>query len=336
MPVRSLKKRAEASPGGAYFAAPKEGIQFISSGCKILDCVLGGGYPLGRVVNLVGDKSTGKTLLAIEACANFAKEYVGQIWYAEAEAAFDKGYAEALGLPVDRVEFVEEIYTVEDWYEHLDKVLTEKDKDEPGLYILDSLDALSDRAEQGRKIDEGTYGANKPKQMGQLFRRLVQKIESHNVCIMVISQVRDAIGVMFGEKHTRSGGRALDFYASQVLWLSQMGTLKKTIAKVDRPVGLRVKMKCKKNKVGLPLRECEVQIKFGYGIDDVAANVEWLESIDRLNLIGTEKNKVGFFLKKVEQYEASEHAAFREKLATIVEGEWYRIERDFIPTRRKY
>lgn len=333
---RPKLKRAVASAGGAYFAAPKSGIQFISSGCKILDCVLGGGYPLGRVANLVGDKSTGKTLLAIEACANFVKEYPGQIWYVEAEAAFDKGYAEALGMPIDRVNFVEDIYTVEDWYEHLDKVLTEKDQDEPGLYILDSLDALSDRAEQQRKIDEGTYGANKPKQMGQLFRRLVQKIESRNVCIIVISQVRDAIGVMFGDKHTRSGGRALDFYASQVLWLAQMGTLKKTIAKVDRPVGLRVKAKCKKNKVGLPLRECEVQIKFGYGIDDVAANVEWLASIDKLDLIGTDKNKTGFFLKKVEQFEPEEYAKFREELATLVEEEWYKVERQFIPTRRKY
>ncbi len=333
---RPKLKRVVASAGGAYFAAPKSGIQFISSGCKILDCVLGGGYPLGRVANLVGDKSTGKTLLAIEACANFVKEYPGQIWYVEAEAAFDKGYAEALGMPIDRVNFVEDIYTVEDWYEHLDKVLTEKDQDEPGLYILDSLDALSDRAEQQRKIDEGTYGANKPKQMGQLFRRLVQKIESRNVCIIVISQVRDAIGVMFGDKHTRSGGRALDFYASQVLWLAQMGTLKKTIAKVDRPVGLRVKAKCKKNKVGLPLRECEVQIKFGYGIDDVAANVEWLASIDKLDLIGTDKNKTGFFLKKVEQFEPEEYAKFREELATLVEEEWYKVERQFIPTRRKY
>lgn len=336
MAARSLRKRAEASPGGAYFAAPKDGIQFISSGCKILDCVLGGGYPLGRVTNLVGDKSTGKTLLAIEACANFAKTYEGQVWYAEAEAAFDKGYAAALGLPVDRVEFVEDIYTVEDWYEHLDKVLTEKDKDEPGLYILDSLDALSDRAEQARKIDEGTYGANKPKQMGQLFRRLVQKIESRNVSIIVISQVRDAIGVMFGEKHTRSGGRALDFYASQVLWLAQMGAIKKTIAKVDRPVGVKVKAKCKKNKVGLPLRECEFQIKFGFGIDDIAANVEWLASVDRLDLLDLDKNRVGFFLKKVEQYDPDDYSTFREKLAGMVESEWYRIERDFIPTRRKY
>lgn len=336
MTGRSLRKRAEATPGGAYFASPKKDIQFISSGCKILDCVLGGGYPLGRVVNLVGDKSTGKTLLAIEACANFAKEYEGQIWYAEAEAAFDKGYAEALGLPIDRVEFAEDIYTVEDWYEHLDKVLSEKDKDEPGLYILDSLDALSDRAEQQRKIDEGTYGANKPKQLGQLFRRLVQKIEAHNITVLVISQTRDAIGVMFGEKHTRSGGRALDFYASQVLWLAQVGTLKKTVAKVDRPVGIRVKAKCKKNKVGLPLRECEFQIKFGFGIDDVAANLEWLESVDKLNLVGLEKGKLGFFLKKVEQYDAESYKAFREKLAQVVESEWYRIEREFIPTRRKY
>src|SRR5487761_2481019 len=151
-----------------YFASGTEkNLKFVSTGCALLDEVLGGGYVLGRVVNLVGDKSTGKTLLAIEASANFLKRYPkGIVRYAEAEAAFDNDYAAALGLPVERVEFADTIFTVEDFFEALEKMLDAL-KDNPCLYILDSLDALSDRAELERDIDAGTYGGNKPKQIGQ-------------------------------------------------------------------------------------------------------------------------------------------------------------------------
>lgn len=336
MPRPSFKRAEKVEEGGAYFASPKKDLAFIKSGCKLLDCVLGGGYPLGRIVNLVGDKSTGKTLLAIEACANFARDYSGPIWYAEAEAAFDKDYAEALGLPVDRVEFAENIYTVEDWYEHLESVLDNMDDREPGLYILDSLDALSDRAEQERKIDDGSYGANKAKKMGELFRRLVKKVEQKSVCIIVISQIRDAIGVMFGKKHTRSGGKALDFYASQVVWLAHIQTLKRTIKKVDRAVGVKIKAKCEKNKIGLPLRECQFPIMFGYGVDDMAASLEWLKEIDRLDLVGVDANKLTAFINKLDTMPVPEGVQLFNKICKVVENEWFKIEKEFLPTRKKY
>ena len=125
-------------------------------GGTILDCVLGGGWAYNRVSNIVGDKSTGKTLLAIEACANFARlNPRSRIVYAECEASFDEDYAERLGLPLDRVDFPEDLDTVEDLFEDLESRL-----DTPSrlMYVIDSLDAISDRAEQGRKIDQGTYG----------------------------------------------------------------------------------------------------------------------------------------------------------------------------------
>src|SRR5258708_16290960 len=109
--------------GGSYFLAPTE-VEFISSGCAVFDCVLGGGWAVRRIVNLVGDKSTGKTLLGIEACCNFVKQFstIGKIRYVEPEAAFDKSYAAALGLPVDRIAFADDdsIHTVEDFHTDLD------------------------------------------------------------------------------------------------------------------------------------------------------------------------------------------------------------------------
>jgi len=319
--------------GGAYFSAPTK-IECISSGCATLDCVLGGGWPLGRIANIVGDKSTGKTLLAIEACANFAKQYpTGKIWYCEAEAAFDKDYARALGLPLDRVEFVE-CFTVEDLFEDLTKRTDEHPDDTPGLYIQDSLDALSDRAELKRGIDEGTYGAEKAKKMSQLFRRLNKRCSQKRFCVMIISQVRENIGVTFGRSVTRSGGKALDFYASQVLWLAHLGYITRQRSGIERKIGINVRARCDKNKVGLPYRDCEFPIIFGYGIDDVAACTDWLQDVKRLEEVTDLDYKT--FKKGLGLIEAHEFDQVRTLLAEAVVKAWYEIEDSFLPKRLKY
>ena len=329
-------------PAGRFLKkeAPPSSLEFISTGCAVLDCVLGGGYPLGRIANVVGDKSTGKTLLAIEACANFAATHAnGLIWYNEVEAAFDRSYAETLGLPVDRVRFAEGCFTVEDFYNHLVGAIKEsEDKGQPGLYILDSLDALSDKAELESEIDKGSYGAAKAKKMSELFRRLVQKLEKSHIAVLIVSQVRDAIGVMFGDKHTRSGGRALDFYASQVLYLHQIQTLKRTLDKVTRPIGIRVKAKAKKNKIGLPQRECEFDLRFGFGIDDMAANLNWIakESPAHLKELELSADKIARHLRAMEKAEPEEYAVKRAQLAEITKRAWAEVEQGFMPTRRKY
>lgn len=339
-PVRRavLNKKPEAS----YFAssATHKGLHFFSTGCKVLDLVFGGGYVLGRMANIVGDKSTGKTLLAIEACSNFLRTYPkGRIRYAEAEAAFDKAYAQALGMPVNSVKFEKDIYTVEDFFESIDKAAKESTEDKPILYILDSLDALSDRAEKERKIGEGSYNLSKPKQMSELFRRKVQELEKSKVCVIIISQIRDKIGVTFGETKTRAGGKAMDFYASQVVWLSEVQKLKRTIDKIDRVTGIQVKAYCKKNKVGLPFRGCEFPLIFGYGIDDLTANVEWLidsNRANRLKELGLSVAGYKIRIGSLRNNGGEEIIAFRDQLGKIVEEEWSAIETTFLPKSKKY
>lgn len=317
-------------------------IDFISTGCINFDCAIGGGWPLGRMSNLVGDKSTGKTLCAIEAAANFTRKWPeGLIFYREAEAAFDEDYAETLGLPTGRVDFGPDGLgtaweTIEDIYEDLQKACDECIKQgQPGLYIIDSLDALSSRAELTRKIDEGSYGMEKQKQLGQLFRRLVRKIKEANVHLMIISQIREKIGVMFGEKYRRSGGKALDFYATQVVYLSHMKTLKRTVGGVERPIGIRVKAKCTKNKVALPMRECEFSIQFGYGIDELPAAIEWLEQVKKAKdlLDGEDAKK---FIARVEALDRKAFNAEMRKVRKYFRKTWDEIESRFIPARRKY
>ncbi|MBX4215940.1 DNA recombination/repair protein RecA [Candidatus Parcubacteria bacterium] len=322
MPRKLIQKRQRPvpeSPGGIYFDEPKDHIQFIRSGCALLDCVLGGGWPLGRISNVVGDSSSGKTLLAIEAMANFFRQFPkGKCWYNEPEAAIDGEYVQALGIPFERVEHIEDCNTVEDLFKHLDVLCAEsqlpKSGPPPGLYIVDSLDALSDEAERDREINEATYGGTKAKKLSEMFRRITQQLRAANIHMMVVSQVRDNIGVSFGSKHKRSGGKALDFYASQILWLAHLDTIKRQVNKVSRAVGVEVKAKTTKNKVGLPFRDCQFQITFGYGIEDEKASKEFLSA-------------TGYAYAEPLKGEA---------LRVAVEKEWFRIERSLLPLRAKY
>lgn len=332
-----------ASPASSYFASGAEkDLHFISCGCTLLDEALGGGWVEGRIVNLVGDRSSGKTLLAIEACANFNRKHPkARIRYGEAEAAFDKAYAGALGMPLSAVDFTEgdsELNTVEDFHRDL-MDFVKKRNGSPGLYVLDSLDALSDDAEQKRDLDEGTYGANKAKKMGEIFRRVVRILEESRVTLIVISQIRDKMNVSFGETKTRSGGRALDFYATHIVWLAQIGQLKKTIGGVERPYGVNVRANIKKNKVGMPYRQVDFPILFGYGVDDLTAGVEWLLEVkaeDALEAVGVTKSGYKVRITSLRDKGGDAVREFRERLNAQVRATWKEIEMRFLPKTTKY
>ena len=328
--------------GGNYFASPKSGVEFISSGCLRLDLALGGGWAENRIGNIVGDKSSGKTLLAIEAAANFAlKHPKGRIRYREAESSFDPAYAAALGMPVDRVDFGEPLDTVEDLFEDLQKVV--RGARRPELYVVDSLDALSDRAEMSRDMDEGTYGAQKAKNLSQMFRRSVRAMAQSRVTGLIISQVRSKIGVSFGRGTTRSGGRALDFYASQVLYLTSGEVEYKPYRGEKRAVGIAVRARVDKNKVALPFREAAFKILFGHGVDDVGASLSWLKKIKALEDVGLSSRISDKDLEAVcRRYVTlggpgdGDLPASRASIAEAVTRRWYEGEERHLPTRRKY
>jgi protein RecA len=325
---------------GSYFTKPAANLQFISTGCQVLDCTIGGGYVLGRIVNIVGDKSTGKTLLAIEAMANFYHRYrnSGHCWYCETEAAFDNDYAAGLGIDIKRVlRPAKNVRTVEDFFEHLETAILNRGN-MPGLYVLDSLDALSDAAETKRAFDDpATFGAQKAKKLSELFRRLVRIIEDSRVCVMIISQIRDNIGATFGKKYVRGGGKALDFYASQVIYLAHLGQIKRTRDKVERVTGVNIRAKVDKNKIGLPLRECEFPIRFGFGIDDVIANIEWLQSVGKLDSVRSlDGRNIKLLLLHLDELPRREYEELRIETQAAVRRVWSEIETRFMPSRSKY
>ena len=331
--VKRQRKKLDQPPTN-YLVGDKPGLSFVSTGCTLLDCALGGGMPLGRVVNIVGDKSTSKTALATEALINFVNKYPdGAAAYRDAEAAFDREYAREMGLPIEKIDFGEDLLnTVEEFSRDLgsflDKCIRSKT---PGIYVLDSLDALSDEAELAREVGKETYGTAKAKNLSIMFRKLAGKIEQAKVLLLIVSQVRDNIGVMFGEKHKRSGGRALDFYASQIYWLSHIKTLKKTINKIERPYGVLIKAKVKKNKIGLAFREAEFIFRFGYGVEDLLASVTWLHDVGRISSTDYKEMVENIDKMTDEEYRSEQQSAVQE-----VKTVWREVETTFLPTRRKY
>ncbi len=281
-----IERITKTKSGGSYFAAAKTNIGFISSGSKLLDLALGGGWAEGRITNIIGDASSGKTLLCIEAAANFAIKYPkGIIRYRESEAAFDEQYAAAIGMPIKQVDFGKDpLETIEDFYYDLSATIKRAlESNRPELYILDSLDALSDEAEVKRDFGQGSYGGDKAKDLSRMFRKLpLAKMESSKVTLIIVSQIRDKIGIAFGRKWTVSGGKALSFYASQRLFLAQIGHETQTINKIKHSTGIKVKANCIKNKIGTPFKVAEFPILFGFGVDDISSCLDYLAANDGL------------------------------------------------------
>jgi recombination protein RecA len=336
------RKRIVREKKGLYLYEPT--IDLFTSGCTLLDCVLGGGWATRRIINIVGDKSTGKTLLAIEACATFYRKYGddGLIYYNETEAAFDRNYAQTIGLPEDKVRFVEDelkrqCATVQELFDHLEKVIKlVGEKKVPTLYVVDSLDALSSKEELERKIDKKSYETEKAKAMSRLFRQLNAKLSRANVTVVIISQTRDKIGAKIGRKQTRSGGRALDFYASQVAWISHIKILTKQRRGVKRPYGIRIRIYCDKNKVGPPFRECIVPIHFNYGIEDLVAGLEWLIEVKRTKKLKRTEKELKNLIVNLDRLTKEEHRKWSAVVSKNVMSSWSAIEKAFQPSRRKY
>ena len=326
---------------------------FFSTGSTLLNKVIGGGWALGRIFNLVGDRSTGKTLVAIESFANFERTFTAgcMMRYAEAESAFDDIFAEQLGFPKSVERPTQLLLTVEDFRDDFDAFVERCAKAKvPGLYILDSLDALSDDAEvaafeKGEKkedgSDKGSYGTGKAKKLTQMFRLLVKKAGRNNVTLGIISQIRDRIGVTFGETKMLTGGHALDFYASQIVWLAETSKIKRQALGMERMVGIELEAYCKKCKVGYPFRRAPLDLMFGYGLDDEISMLKWLKTLGSLGKTTDENNKQFEVVKKqIEVARKNQSYAELDMLQTQLQVEtiriWDEIDTRLAPTIRKY
>ena len=271
---------------------------YVRTGCTLLDCMAGGGvglgFPFGKILNFVGDKSSGKTFISNEIIAanyhKFKKDLKFNYDDAETGYTFDTSKMYGVNIMHEDTLFSNTVEELDvNLYNFLKKIRTEKQK---GIYVVDSLDGLAnadtlareeERAKEMKKCqdkgeeysgDKGTYGMQSQKFLSQeFFRTKAAKLDNRNILLIFISQIRDKIDARaFQKKWTRAGGKALDFYAHSVVVLANVSKIKKD----NKIIGLVVKAKTDKSKTPRPYRECEFSLYFDYGIDDIGSSLDYL------------------------------------------------------------
>lgn len=269
---------------------------FISSGSTLLNLAMTDhpfcAWQLGKMANLIGDSSSGKTFIVL---TTFAEAAVNKhmknhrLVFDDVENAnefnmeylFGENLAERIEAPAETEEGDNlPSDTIEDFH---DNILTNIENKQPCIYALDSFDALDAEADQD-KVEEfrkarrkgteakGTYGMAKPKKASEILRQVVGKLKRTSSSLIIVSQTRDDINPMSFTKKTRSGGKALKFYATHEIWTASGGAIKKG----DKVIGVKCIAKVSKNKITGKVREVQFPIYYDMGIDDIASCIEWL------------------------------------------------------------
>jgi recombination protein RecA len=257
--------------------APQMTVSTVSTGSLSLDIALGvGGHPRGRIVEIFGPESSGKTTLTLHAIAEAQKAGL-KAAFIDAEHALDPKYAAALGVNVD------ELYVSqpENGEQALDLAEMMVDSGEFGIIVIDSVAALVPKAELEGEVGDHHVGVQ-ARMMSQALRKLASKVSDSQCVLVFINQIRMKIGVMFGSPETTTGGNGLKFYASVRLDIRRVGAIKEG----DEAIGNRSRVKVVKNKVAPPFKECEFDIIFGEGINYVGEILDYAELLKLVDKSG--------------------------------------------------
>lgn len=326
--------------------------ELISTGSTLLNLALSdspdGGFSMGKMVNIVGDSNSGKTLLALSICAEMAKHKrfdKHRFIFDDVEAANEFDLSKMFGVSVaSRIEppSVDEeggskySDTIQDFQVNISRALSNK---VPFIWILDSFDAMTSEEEKGRIQDKlkgkdvgGTYGMNKPKIIGETLRMIIRDLKKTASLLIIISQTRDNINPMSFEKKTRSGGRALKFYATHEMWLAVGEKFKSR----DRIIGVESKVKITKNKLTGKVRQVSFPVYYDYGIDDIGSCIDFMVEEKFWHMNKQTIDAVDLELKGTRQYLINqiEKNNLESELKKVMAFSWTSIE-DSLKLKRK-
>ena len=354
---RSIKRRSTSIDKAAKSVLKRkketkeeDRVEFLHSGSTTLNLALsgkgdGGGWARARVDNVVGDGSSGKTICALE-CAYWVflriKKIKSEIFgpvkkftivYNNCEGVMDFPLEKMYGQEfVDAVEWIC-IKEIEAMGRDFISRMRALGKGEFLLYIIDSWDALYSAADKKRfddaikdgKLEDGSYNLEKQKYAGKFFSNVCDDMESNkkDATLFIVSQVRQKIGVTFGKKTYRAGGKALDFYTHQVAWIREEEKLTKTKRGHKRVYGIRSEVKVERSKVAKPFRESKFTILYDYGIDDLNSMADFLYGKGAIKFDGERFPRRETFIKYVEDNN------LEERLIAKTEQEWHEIEKAF-------
>jgi len=300
-------------------ATAKMAVEVIPTGCLAIDIALGvGGVPRGRIVEIYGPESSGKTTVALHVVAE-AQKMGGVAAFIDAEHALDPVYAKALGVNIDNL-LVSQPDTGEQALEICEALVRSGAID---VIVIDSVAALVPRAEIEGEMGDSHVGLH-ARLMSQALRKLTGAISKSNTCVIFINQIREKVGVMFGNPETTTGGRALKFYASIRMEVRKQDTLKQG----QEMVGNRTKVKVVKNKVAPPFKQAEFDIMYGEGISREGSIVDVGTELDIINKsgawysykgerLGQGRENVKEFLKKHPEIAAEIEQSIRASISSI-------------------
>ena len=298
-------------------------VNVIPSGCLSIDAALGvGGFPRGRVIEIYGPESGGKTTMTLHVIAE-AQKLGGQAAFIDAEHALDPVYARKLGVDVDNL-LVSQPDHGEQALEIAETLIRSGGVD---IVVVDSVAALVPKAELEGEMGDPQMGLQ-ARLMSQALRKLTAIVSKSKTCLIFINQIREKIGVMFGNPETTTGGRALKFYASMRVDIRRIQAIKDG----DRVVGSRTRAKIVKNKVAAPFREAEFDILYGEGISregdliDLGVDKGVLEKSGTWLSYGGERMGQGrenarVFLKENKDIRDKLESALRKKMEIPVSGQ---------------
>ena len=252
---------------------PTDLTEWVSTGSSLLDLAISnrpnGGFPVGRIIELQGMEASGKSLIVAHTLANTQKKG-GLAVYIDTENALSEEFLRAVGVDVANMLYVP-LETIEDAFEAVENIIEtvrKSSKDRLVTIALDSVSAATTKIEQDADYDKDGWATSKAILMSKAMRKITNIIAKQRVLLLCTSQLREKMGVMFGDKYTTSGGKALGFHASCRVRLKGVGKLKSGSGKTEQIIGVQTECQVIKNRMGPPFKKATFDIYFNSGIDD--------------------------------------------------------------------